>query len=55
LVPGKRAHSHLGELFRQPEPVQDAGRVRADLNPGPNLAELAGLLVHVHVESGAQQ
>ena len=53
LVPRERPYAHLGQVVREAQAVEDAGRVRADLDPGADLADRARLLVHLHVEAGA--
>jgi hypothetical protein len=55
LPPGKGSDAHPGERVGQPEPVQDPGRVRADLDAGADLGELTGLLVDVNVEASLEQ
>ena len=53
LVPGERPDAHRGQVVREAQAVEDARRVRADLDPGADLADRARLLVHLHVEAGA--
>src|SRR4051812_22107253 len=55
LVPGERPDTDPLELPGEPDPVQDARRVRRDLNPGADLAQPARLLEDVHVETGIEQ
>jgi hypothetical protein len=55
LVPRQRLHAGPGQLLGEPEPVEDARGVRADLDAGADLAQRRRLLVHVDVEAGVQQ
>jgi hypothetical protein len=55
LVPGLRGDARPREIPRQPESVQDPRGVRADLDAGAHLRQLAGPLVDVDVEAGLQQ
>jgi hypothetical protein len=54
-MPGQRPHAGPRERLGEPEPVQHAGRVRADLHAGADLVERGRLLVHLHVEARSQQ
>jgi hypothetical protein len=44
----RRDHRNLRQRFFEPDAVQDARRVRADLDPGSDLAERGRLLVDAH-------
>ena len=55
LMPGQRPHAGRGELVGEPEPVQDARGVRADLDAGADLAQRRRLLVDMDVEARPQQ
>src|ERR1700691_1342450 len=54
LVKGLRPDAAVGELFGDPEAMENARRIRADIDAGANFAECLRLLVDVHVEPGAQ-
>ena len=53
LMERERPHTRRRQIVAKPEPMQDAGRVRAHLDPRTDLAERMRLLVHVHVEPGS--
>jgi hypothetical protein len=55
LVPGQRADAHPGQVVGQPQAVQDARRVGADLDAGADLADGRSALVDVDVEAGLQE
>src|SRR5580704_1909187 len=55
LVESQRFDAGPLERVGNPEPMQNARSVRADIDAGPDLAEDAGLLEDLHVESRAQQ
>src|SRR5580700_6615870 len=55
LVEGLRPDAALGELFGDPEAMENARRIGADINAGADLAERPRLLIDVHIKSGAQQ
>jgi hypothetical protein len=52
LMECERPHTHRRQIVAKPEPMQDAGRVRAHLDARTDLAERTRLLVHVHIEPG---
>jgi hypothetical protein len=54
-MPGERAHPHFGEFVRKTQSIQDARRVRADLDARTNLAQDGRTLVNVHVEASVQK
>ena len=55
LVATDRAHSFAVEPFGEPEPAQDARRVRAHIDAAADLGELRRLLVEIHFEAGLTQ
>ena len=55
LMPRERLHALVCQRLGEAQPVQDARGVRADLDAGADLAQLARLLVDVDVEARPQQ
>ena len=55
LVHRGRTHSDPSKLLAQTETMQNARRVRADLNPRANIAQRPCSLVQVHIDSRLQQ
>jgi hypothetical protein len=55
LVPCDRLNPRRRQLLCQPQPVQYARRVRADLHAGADLAQRRCLLVHLHIEATTKQ
>src|SRR5215472_7754433 len=55
LVERARFDARPSQRVRDPEPIQNARRVGADIDAGADFAERFGLLVDLDLESGAQQ
>src|SRR5262249_36234697 len=55
LVECGRLDAGLSEPLSKPDPMQDARRVRADIDTGTHFTERPCLLVDMHIETCAQQ
>jgi hypothetical protein len=54
LMPSQRPYSHLCQLLRQTEPMQNARSIRTDLDPCAHFPQVPSLLVNVHVDARLQ-
>ena len=52
---GGGTHRERGNRVAQRQVVEDVHRIRAQLDPGADLAQLGGLLEHLDVVAGLQQ